>query len=127
MSTSASRDIPCVLIVDDEDAIAEALSMLVEDAGYRPVIAQNGRAALAAMETCTPKLIFTDLMMPQMDGAQLIAILRSLAAEGCVIPPIVIMSAAAMVKLTATGADAVLRKPFDVVDVEVLLERYLHP
>jgi hypothetical protein len=57
----------------------------------------------------------------------LIAALHASAAPGQVIPPIVIMSAAAARYLATTGADAVLPKPFDLADVETLLKRFLQP
>lgn len=117
---------PCVLIVEDEEPIAQALAFIIEDAGYRPVMAIHGKAALAVLQTCEVRLIITDLMMPQMDGAQLIAALHAAAVPGQVLPPMVLMSAAGSRYLAATGADAVLPKPFDIADVEALLERFLH-
>lgn len=122
-----TNEAPCVLIVEDEEPIAQTLAYIIEDAGYRPVVAIHGKAALAALQTCVVRLIITDLMMPQMDGAQLIAALHTSATAGQVIPPIVIMSAAASRYLAATGADAVLPKPFDIADVETLLKRFLQP
>ena len=62
-----------VLIVEDEFAIAELLSMVLTDGGYRVVLAANGRQALERLnEGPSPDLIITDLMMPVLDGTGLI-------------------------------------------------------
>lgn len=120
---SASR---VVLIADDEEPIAQALSMIVEDYGFQAVIATNGRQALALARSHHPALVLTDLMMPLMSGADLIATLRADAQEeGQTPPPLVLMSAAGKSFTAPAGADAVLSKPFDIRQIEELLERFV--
>ncbi len=117
---------PVVLIVEDEEPIALALSFIVEDAGYLPLVAPHGRTALELTAKVRPALIITDLMMPRMTGRELIAALRedgSAARE----TPIVLMTAAGDNLTAGSGADAVLSKPFDVETVEDLLQRFLAP
>ncbi len=119
---------PSVLIVDDEVSITETLAYIVEDAGYQPLVAFQGRQALELASTFHPALVLTDLMMPQMNGAELIVALRNAAAAaGHKAPPIVLMSAAGARAATAAEADAVVRKPFDITQVEAVLARYLPP
>jgi two-component system chemotaxis response regulator CheY len=110
-----------VLIVEDEEPIATALSFIVEDAGYVPLIAMHGRQALDVLRERHPALIITDLMMPFMNGAQLIAEVRAWPGA----PPIVLMTAAGRRYSAAAHADEVLPKPFNIADVEKLLHRYL--
>jgi CheY-like chemotaxis protein len=110
-----------VLIVEDEEPIATALAFIVEDAGYVPLIAMHGRQALDVLRERHPALIITDLMMPYMNGAQLIAAVR--AQDDA--PPIVLMTAAGPRYSAAADADAVLSKPFNITEVERLLHRYL--
>ena len=112
-----------VLIAEDEEPIAQALAYLVEDAGYMPVVAVHGRAALEMALAQRPDLIITDLMMPQMSGKEFISALR--AALDTATPPIILMTAAGRRYTDAAGANALLSKPFDLSDVETLLERYL--
>jgi CheY-like chemotaxis protein len=57
-----------VLVVDDDDAIRDALVEALVDAGYRVAEAPNGRDALDAMRAAPPCLVLLDLMMPIMTG-----------------------------------------------------------
>lgn len=117
-----------VLIVEDEEPIAEALAMIVEDAGYATVVAAHGKAALERARIERPSLVFTDLMMPHMNGQDLIVALREIAAaQGYAPPPVVVMTAASSLRAQAVGADALLRKPFNLSEVEALLLRFLGP
>ncbi len=110
-----------VLIVEDEIHIAEALAFLVEDAGYRVRLAHNGKDALESILANPPDLIISDLMMPVMDGAQLLRELRSRNVQ----VPVVLMSTAGQAHIAGMGADATMSKPFDLQDVETLLQRFL--
>jgi DNA-binding response OmpR family regulator len=124
MSRSPASAAPkVVLIAEDEEPIAQALAYLVEDAGYMPVVAVHGKAALEMALAQRPDLIITDLMMPQMSGKDFISALR--AALDTATPPIILMTAAGRRYTDAAGANALLSKPFDLSDVETLLERYL--
>lgn len=117
-----------VLIVEDESPIAEALALIIEDAGYTVITAIHGREALALARAYHPELVFTDLMMPQLNGAELIAALRADAeAASETPPPIVLMTAAGAAHTRGARADAVLRKPFDITEIEALLQRFLDP
>ena len=66
-----------ILIVDDEEPIIDMLATFVADLGYTPLVAQNGQQALDLARDCGPALIITDLMMPVMNGADLIVALRA--------------------------------------------------
>jgi CheY-like chemotaxis protein len=117
-----------VLIVDDEQPIAATLAAIVADFGYTPLVAAHGREALELARAQRPALVITDLMMPHMNGARLIAALRAEAqAERIAPPPIVLMSAAGPRQVAAAAADALLPKPFDIDDVEAILTRFLGP
>ncbi len=112
-----------VLIVEDEAPLAQALAYIVEDAGHTPVVAGNGKVALQLAARQRPDLIITDLMMPQVDGKEMIAALR--AHWDSATPPIVLMSAAGRRYTDQSGADALLTKPFAITDVEALLHQFL--
>lgn len=118
---------PLVLIAEDEEPQAEILVFVVREAGYTPVVAHNGRQALAMAREQGPALLITDLMMPYLDGSELIAALRADAAAGATMPHVVLMTSANMVVARAAGADVVLRKPFHLADLEALLHRFLRP
>ena len=115
-----------ILIAEDEAPIADAISMIVEDAGFTPLIAEHGEEALEMARSRRPDLIITDLMMPRLDGVALIAALREDATrDGNKAPPIILMTAAGMKRAQEVGADAVVRKPFNVEDLEALIRRFL--
>ena len=128
MSPERTSDVAIVLIVEDEEPIATTLAMIISDYGCLPTIASNGEEALKCFQEQMPNLILTDLMMPKMDGNQLIALLRERATSGQPIPPIVMMSAARSASVTQADVDAFLPKPFDIDEVEAVLERFVgHP
>ncbi len=117
-----------VLIAEDEEPIAEALTMIIEDAGYDSMTATHGRQALELARARRPDLVITDLMMPYLDGEELIAALHADAAHNNhSAPPIILMTAAGPRRAATVGADVVLRKPFNITDVEALLEHFLGP
>ena len=115
-----------VLIAEDEEPVAETVAYVVEDAGYTPLVATHGRQALALAQERRPALLITDLMLPYVSGADLIAALRAEAtACGQAAPPVILMTAASLSQARAAGADVVLRKPFHLAELEALLHRFL--
>jgi len=115
-----------VLVVEDERAIAGFVAEVVADAGYLPMVAANGNEALKQAREQWPDLVLTDLMMPHLDGAGLVRALRLEAtARGVSMPPVVLMTTASPPNAQAAGADAFLRKPFHLTELEALLRCYL--
>lgn len=66
-----------ILVVDDELANAEVLSLILEDEGYRVFCAANGRQGLQRIAETRPDLVVLDFMMPIMNGAEMGAALRA--------------------------------------------------
>jgi DNA-binding response OmpR family regulator len=115
-----------VLVAEDEETIAETLAIIVEDFGYVALIAHDGRTALALARQHHPRLIITDLMMPFLSGAELVAAIRADAdTEGIVAPPVVVVTAASRTLADEIGADVVITKPFDVRNIEAAMQRLL--
>jgi DNA-binding NtrC family response regulator len=67
-----------VLIAEDEALVAEALSRVLTDAGYRVTVANDGLDALEAFEADPADLLWTDIRMPRLDGLELINRVREL-------------------------------------------------
>ncbi len=104
-----------ILLVDDEHAILDALSGILEDEGFRVVTAGNGREALARMEERPPDAALVDVMMPVMDGRELLRELQGDVRWRHI--PVVMMSAVPQAilerdaPLTCAGF---FQKPFDL-------------
>jgi GAF domain-containing protein/CheY-like chemotaxis protein len=84
------REAP-VLVVDDDATLRELLRRILEGAGYTVVEAENGRIALERLRTLAPGVILLDLMMPEMDGFEVVAELRRHEAWRAI--PIVVVTA----------------------------------
>ena len=113
-----------LLVADDEYAIVEALTALLEDEGYRVVTAANGEEALARLAELTPDLLLLDVMMPLLDGREVLRVMRENAAWATI--PVIVMSAAARPMSPAQlGTATFLRKPFDLSVLLGLIERRL--
>ena len=114
----------CLLVVDDDPDIREALAAALEDHGFRVVTAADGGEALGVLEDRGPMPIVLDLMMPRMDGW---TFLERLRANGALAgSPVVIVSAVAPYGVPA-GAEAVLAKPFAIADLTALLDGFVRP
>ena len=116
-----------ILIVDDDNNIAELISLYLAKECFETKIVGDGESALAAMNTFEPNLILLDLMLPGIDGYQVCREVRSKYAT-----PIIMLSAKGEVfdKVLGLelGADDYMEKPFDtkelVARVKAVLRRY---
>jgi DNA-binding response OmpR family regulator len=110
-----------VLLVEDTTVLAEQIADMLRMEGYRVVIAINGVDALTKLKSFNPALVITDLLMPEMDGFELIRRMRKDASFTEV--PIIILSAKSAEEIDlaniGTGIAGFLRKPClaeDLVD-----------
>jgi two-component system, chemotaxis family, chemotaxis protein CheY len=98
-----------ILIVDDEPDVRFILKLAFQSAGHRIVEAHHGVAALERIKDSRPDLVVTDLMMPVLDGLELIQRLRSDPETAAI--PILVLSSQAQARATS-DADAAVAKPF---------------
>ncbi len=102
-----------ILVVDDDVAIRETLADALDAAGYRAVSARNGREGLSKFEGTNPRLVITDVMMPHIDGREMVRAIRRTDAGTDV--PVILMSAAHdLAEEEGVGHDLFLAKPFDI-------------
>lgn len=115
-----------LLIVDDQEDMARLLGALFCECGYEVVTARHGREALARAPHFEPDAVMLDVMMPEMDGWQVLAALRRQRATARL--PVVMMSAAADPRnhhrARESGA-AYLEKPFRFAQAVSALEALL--
>jgi DNA-binding response OmpR family regulator len=103
-----------ILIVDDDPTIRSVLEALLEDEGFLPLTATNGREAVNLAREHLPRLVLMDLMMPVMSGVDAIRTIKDDPNTSNI--PIIAMSAGFVLR-EAVGdllADSIISKPFDL-------------
>ena len=116
-----------ILIVDDDNNIAELISLYLTKECFETMIVNDGESVLAAIDSFEPNLMLLDLMLPGIDGYQVCREVRSKSTL-----PIIMLSAKGEVfdKVLGLelGADDYMEKPFDskelVARVKAVLRRY---
>jgi CheY-like chemotaxis protein len=109
-----------VLVVDDDEALRDALRDLLEVEGFEVAVAKNGAEALRLLleHGMEPGAVVCDLAMPVMDGVELTVALRG--TERYARTPLIAVSASgdrALRAALAAGAQVALHKPYDVAQL----------
>jgi putative nucleotidyltransferase with HDIG domain len=102
-----------ILVVDDEEAIREVVSTMLESKGYRCTAVSNGRAAQEQVKKSTPDLVLSDMIMPEMDGIKLLDWLREYDPEVPVIMVTAIHDISTALEAIRRGAYDYILKPFE--------------
>jgi len=101
-----------ILVVDDDVDLRETLQLLLAESGHRVEAVSNGRAALEVLAGPTkPDVMLLDLMMPEMNGWELLAKIEQDPAMASV--PVIIMTARPATEPGLPHARKVLFKPFE--------------
>lgn len=112
-------DVLRILLVDDDAPLTEGLSAAIASQGYEVQVVNESAKAIEAARVFTPDLIVLDVMMPVIDGWQVLVDLRSDAALAGV--PVIMLTAAGSEKSKirgfTLGADDYLTKPFSVAEL----------
>lgn len=106
-----------ILVIDDDAAVRESLSDCLAMDGFEVLSAPNGREGLRICEESSPDVVLTDIVMPDMDGIEVVQALRDLH-PAC---KVIAMSGGWRLGTSdflriakSLGADATLAKPFDL-------------
>jgi two-component system, OmpR family, alkaline phosphatase synthesis response regulator PhoP len=116
-----------VLIADDEPNIVISLEFLLEQDGYRVLLARDGNEALEAIEREVPDLVLLDVMLPRLSGFDVCQRIRQNPALAKV-RVIMLTARGREVEVTkglALGADAYVTKPFSTRDLLEQIRRQL--
>ena len=116
-------DAPRILVVDDDRTIRDLVTRVLQSRGYAVIPAATALDALGSMVERLPDLILLDIMMPVMDGRDMLERVRHSTRSSGI--PVVIMSAAVVRGEHVDGADAVLAKPFDLGELVDTVDRLL--
>lgn len=118
---------PLVLVADDDEDILTLVGLRLTRAGFEVMTAKDGLEALELVEQRTPDVAVVDVMMPRMDGHELVRRLRARPDTAAI--PILVLTAAvhdAVAEASAqAGADAHMRKPFSPRELVARLEEML--
>jgi DNA-binding response OmpR family regulator len=108
-----------ILVVDDDPVIQKLLSVNFEMEGYNVVTAGDGVEGLARVDEFHPDLVLLDVMMPRMDGLEVVRRLKSEQRTAGI--PVILLSAKAQSTDVAggieAGADDYVTKPFDPLEL----------
>jgi DNA-binding response OmpR family regulator len=119
------------LVVEDEENIAELLQLYLEKDGFNVRVAEDGRAGLDLARELEPDIILLDIMLPRLDGVQ---VLKRLREDGSKIPAIMLTAKSETydkVFALEAGADDYITKPFVpkevIARVHAVMRRYEQP
>jgi two-component system response regulator MtrA len=109
-------DSKSVLVIDDEPAVLQLLERVLEAEGYNVSIAIDGASGMARYAENQPDMVLLDIMMPGLDGYQ---VLESIRQDSDV--PVVIItgkdSQESLQQVMALGADGLVQKPFPPLEI----------
>lgn len=112
-----------ILIVDDDTNICELLRLYIEKEGYEASIANDGETALKMFDSFGPDLLLLDIMLPGLDGYELLEYLRPTGT------PVIFITAKGSlgdrVKGLRLGADDYIVKPFEIAELVARVESVL--
>lgn len=127
-----------ILIIDDEIDVRTALAKVLERAGHQVEVADSGEAGLRSFQLHGADLIVTDVIMPGLNGVEVVKQLRDAKFDGRIIAisgggnvaaagyaPGAITTTAYLAAAAKSGADAVLSKPFERQELVELVNSLL--
>lgn len=116
-----------ILVVDDDLAILESVTDLLLLSGYEARATKNGLEALEVLEAELPDLIVADIMMPKMDGYELLERVRANPDWAHI--PVIILTARGRspeeLRESGVDADEFVIKPFEPEDFLAVIERFI--
>ena len=114
-----------ILVVDDERHIVRLVQVNLERSGYQVVAAFDGKEALKKVSSEKPDLVVLDVMMPYMDGFQVLKQMKADAATKDI--PVIMLTAKAqdadVFRGWASGVDMYLTKPFNPLELITFVKR----
>ena len=119
----SGNDSPIILLVDDDDLVLKSLSILITSLGYRCLLATDGQEALKVLDAIECDLILSDVMMPKMNGMELLAHVREKMPGVDVMIATGYSEQASYADVIKAGAIDFIKKPIDQAELEAKLAR----
>lgn len=120
------NDTEDILVVDDEASVVEVVSLYLKREGFRVRQARSGRGALMAIQEKMPALVVLDVMLPELDGLE---IMRRLRHQNPKPPPVILLTARAQetdrIYGLEMGADDYVTKPFSPAELAARVKAVL--
>jgi CheY-like chemotaxis protein len=118
---------PLVLVVDDNEDNLSLLAFLVEQLDCTIITAIDGKTALDLVESHQPSLILLDMMLPDLDGLEVLSRIRQNPVNVKI--PVIAVTAMARAqdreRILSAGCNEYVTKPYNVDEIEALMRRYL--
>ena len=122
----SASDAHTILVVDDDDALAEMIGLVLAQEGFNAVFCENGSRAFETFMRSTPDLVLLDLMLPGMNGIEVCQQIRRSSNV-----PIIMLTAKSdtedVVKGLEAGADDYIAKPFKHAELLARIRTRLRP
>ncbi len=116
--TKQLTDFGDILVVDDEPSVVEVVTLYLKRDGFQVRVARDGQAAMAAIRSQTPALVILDVMLPQIDGLEIMRRLRSNPETDV---PVIMLTARSQetdrIYGLELGADDYVTKPFSPAEL----------
>jgi len=116
-----------ILVVEDHPPTAKLVQVALQEQGYRVLTASNGAEGLLAVNAEAPDLVILDVMMPVMDGFDMLRVMRA-APQTRELPVVILTAKSAdedVLRGWATGVSSYLTKPFAIDDLIAMVRRIL--
>ncbi|HEY9609026.1 MAG TPA: response regulator [Allocoleopsis sp.] len=124
---SATPRQPLVLVVDDNEDNLSLLAFLVEQMDCTLLTAPNGQTALDLVANHQPSLVLLDMMLPDLDGLEVLGRIRQNPVTAKI--PVIAVTAMARQqdrdRILSAGCNEYVTKPYNVDEIEALMRRYL--
>ena len=112
-----------VLIIDDEKTLARSIKLFLLEQGYEAEVAEDKEAALRLLSDMHPDLVFLDVRLPHVNGIELLRTIREFDPHIYVVMMTAFGSIEGAVEAMKLGAFDYLKKPVDLDELKILLER----
>jgi two-component system response regulator MtrA len=118
---------PRILVVDDDQALAEMIGIVLRSEGYEPEFSGDGNDAVDAFHATKPDLVLLDVMLPYVDGFEIVGLIR--AQQTWQDTPVIMLTAKNTerdtVRALDAGANDFIIKPFQPQELLARLRRFL--